>query len=118
MTEVWPNQLPQSPLLNGYNRTPMSSQIEFDVDAGSPKIRNRATAMPDNVEESYVLSNSEKELLDTFWRDTTMRGVIPFLKQNPETKTTATYQFRGGSPIQAEKIADIWSVQIQLRLLN
>lgn len=117
MSIEWPSELPTYPTITGYNRTPISSRFTFDVDAGTPKERNRATAMPEDVTERYILTNAQKEALETFWRTSTKRGVIPFLKIEPESRNTRLYQFRGeigsGNYIDGQK----WEYIINLRLL-
>lgn len=113
----WPSSLPQYPLRDGYNREPVSSRLSFQVDAGTPKERNRATAMPENVTERYFLTTAQKNTLETFWRTTTKRGVIPFTKINPETNTNRLYQIIGEVGSGDYVDGQHWIITLSLRLL-
>jgi hypothetical protein len=116
-TPIWPTALPQYPTINGYNRTPISSTLEFPVDAGASKERNRATAMPEDVTERYILTTAQKEILIEFWRTTTKRGTQPFIKIQPELKQTRLYKFESpvgsGGYIDGQK----WEFILTMRIL-
>lgn len=116
-TPVWPSILPDYPTGSGYERTPISSKLEFAVDAGASKTRNRATAMPDDVSERYVLETEQNDALKEFWRVTTKRGTIPFLKIEPETGNQRLYEFVRDVGSGDYVNGHLWVQELRLRLL-
>lgn len=112
---TWPTTLPQYPLVNGYTRRPISSRLDFGVDSGRPILVNRATAMPDEVNENYLLTEAQRNTLHTFWKTSLKRGVADFLKLEPETKLMKLYQM-SGEPVYT-RVGLYWEVKLSLRIL-
>jgi len=113
---VWPETLPQSPLIQGYTSTPVSSRLEFETEVGSPIVRNRANATPDNIREQYVFSTAQKNTFQTFWRNELKRGTVIFLKPDPENNhAQSLYQFRGGSEPVFTAVGIYWTTTFDLR---
>jgi hypothetical protein len=112
---TWPSELPQYPLVEGYNRTPQSSLLQFNTDTGRAKERNRATAMPEQITENYVIEDNLYSVLDSFFKNDAGRGTIPFFKTEPETGLTKEYRFR--SPPKFEKRGTLYKVTCELELL-
>lgn len=91
-TAVWPSDLPQSPLLEGFSDTPQDSVLRSEMTALT-KQRNRFTAVVFDVEESYLMTPAQYSSFKTFYHSTLGNGAAQFLKNNPETGLQELYQF-------------------------
>lgn len=91
-TPVWPSDLPQSPLLEGFLDRPQDSVLRTEM-AALTKQRNRFTAVVFDVEESYLMTPTQYESFRTFYHSTLGNGAAEFLKNNPETGFQELYQF-------------------------
>jgi hypothetical protein len=93
----WPSNIDPRPEVDSYSREPMNSRLETSVDAGLPKVRNRYTAVPTNVTETFILDRTEYLAFMTWYEDTTKYGSLPFNKLDPVKEVQAVYKFRRGS---------------------
>lgn len=111
---TWSLDLPQSPLVNGYSSNRVPNQLDFQTDVGPAKTRRRSTATPTVVNENYILTDAQKNTLDTFYSVTTKDGSDEFTKPNPETGSTSIYKFI--NPPQYSRAGIYWSVQLALEI--
>lgn len=93
----WPATIDPRPQVESYNREPMNSRLESSVDAGLPKVRNRYTAVPTQVTESFILDKDEYLTFMNWYENTTKYGSLPFNKLDPVKEVDAVYKFRRGS---------------------
>lgn len=116
MPANWPATLPATPLINGYDEKPQNSLSRFSPDAGKPKQRNLTTAMPSDVSEQYVLTNTQWDTLESFWASDCNRGATSFLKTHPYSGLSREYIFV--QPPEPEFVTtDIIRVSLRLELL-
>lgn len=111
---TWPTELPQQPLINGYSETPQSTLLRFSPDAGRPKTRNRATAMPTDVNHPHVLTDSQKQALKDFYNNTTSKGAEPFFKVDIDGLNK---EFEFAEPPEFVKQGTHWTTTLKLRIL-
>lgn len=93
MTPIWPAVLPQCPLIEGYNRTPVESRLISTVDAGARKIRNRYLAVPENTTEVYMLDRDQLIAFRAFFKDDIKRGAERFIKKDHTDDVDKEYRF-------------------------
>lgn len=90
----WPNELPQTPLLDGFSETIRSdATIIGEVEIGIPKKRPRYTAVPEIVSESYLLDKNQFNIFKNFYITDLRFGADKFLKQDPISEEQKTYRF-------------------------
>ena len=113
MSSIWPIQLPQSPLIRGYNKTKLDSRLITNVDAGPPKVRNRFTAVPANIRLNLVIDKEQMQVLENFYYDTLENGTELFDWVDPRTLDLKTYRFL--APYSETPISgDLYDVVLEL----
>ena len=89
---VWPESLPQYPLIDGYSEVPQDSVLRVDMD-GLTKQRNRFTATIFNVEESYLLTKDQFATFKNFYFNTLRNGSREFLKISATEDIQRVFRF-------------------------
>lgn len=80
----WPSSLPQRPLVDGYKRTLPNNLIRSSMDTGSDKVRKRGRFKPQVINATYVLTNTQRNALETFVHNSIAEGAICFNWPHPE----------------------------------
>lgn len=91
---VWPESLPQYPLIDGYSDLPQDSVLRSKMD-GYTKQRNRFTANLYNVEESYLLTPAQFGVFENFYSSILGNGADTFIKKDAKTGIDRLYRFVG-----------------------
>lgn len=90
----WPTELPQTPLLEGFSEEIRNdATIVSDVEIGIPKKRPRYSAVPEIVNESYLLTKNQFNTFKNFFINDLAFGSEKFFKQDPLTETEKLYRF-------------------------
>ena len=71
---TWPASLPQSPLINGFTRTPQQGTAVYRPDIGPPIIRRRTTASGYEVTVDLLMDRTQLATFKTFFHDTILEG--------------------------------------------
>lgn len=83
-TEIlWPEDLPQSPLLDGWQETLPDNVIRSDMEQGPAKLRRRSTAASGKMGLQFLLSPAQCLSLDLFYTNTLQGGVKAFAFTHP-----------------------------------
>lgn len=93
-TPIWPESLPQLPLLEGFSTSPQDSVIRGKMD-GYTKQRTRFTAAMLEVNEVYLMSREQYQTFRDFHNNTLKNGGREFIKRDPETGIDQFYRFSG-----------------------
>ena len=80
----WPSSLPQKPQKEGYRRVLPNNLIRSSMDTGSDKVRKRGRYKPQVVSATYVLTDAQRNTLETFIHDSIAEGAICFNWPHPE----------------------------------
>ena len=115
MTPTWPETLPTSPLVNGYNRSLTDTRLRTQNQSGADKVRNRYTAAVENITEPYVLTVAQKEALETFYKSTLKNGSLRFIKREPESGNDREYRFV--NPLSFVKAGIYYTITLNLELM-
>lgn len=75
---MWPTSLPQAPQKDGYRRSLPNNLIRSSMDMGSEKVRLRGRSKPISVAATYVLTDAQRDVLETFVHDAVAEGAICF----------------------------------------
>jgi|GEM_PF-627877 len=81
---MWPLILPQRPQQNSYKRTLPNMTIRTDMETGPAKVRWRGGNSPQTVEASYILTDAQRDALETFVMEVVKQGAICFDWPDPE----------------------------------
>ncbi|MEO0861539.1 MAG: hypothetical protein AAFY65_13060 [Pseudomonadota bacterium] len=78
MTAIWPSDLPP-PTRTSFQQQPQEARLRRAAETGPPAYRRRFSAVTTNQSQMIDVTRSEKETFDTFYRDVTRSGALPFL---------------------------------------
>ncbi len=109
----WPTTLPK-PLISGYQEGEPRLSIASQTDIGPPKVRKRATVGIAPITMQFIMTSDQIDIFQTFYRDTTAAGSLPFQMTHPRKGTTVNILF---NPEQAPNwtalSANLFRVQFQ-----
>ncbi|MFG1267632.1 hypothetical protein V5F40_06680 [Xanthobacter sp. DSM 14520] len=80
---VWPADLPQRVLVDGFSAGVADGRIRQKMDAGPPKMRRRTSAAVRPVRARVRLDRDGVARLNRFWEEDTAGGVLPFWFPDP-----------------------------------
>jgi len=90
---VWPTELPQTPLREGYSEASGGNVIKSSVDAGRPKRRRRFSVDLVAYSVTLFLNSAQRASLKTFYKTTLTAGTLPFDWIDFDDGTVAEYTF-------------------------
>jgi hypothetical protein len=120
MAENWPDNLPDSPLLDGYAAQRKDTLLRSSVDAGLDKIRNRYRAAPKFKTERFYFTNPQKLIFEDFHENILGGGAERFIRLNPETGLNSEYRFRSEPDYSLNGVdhnGPTWVVSLSLEVL-
>lgn len=112
---LWPSQLPQSPLVNGYKEVRRDSMLRFEPDLGSAKERQQFTKIPYDITENYIMTKDQYLILESFFNNQCQRGASPFIKFHAYKNVNNFYKFK--QPPSYNVIGDTYVVNCELEIL-
>jgi hypothetical protein len=98
---VWPAELPEYPLVQGYTRKPQAARVRSAVDAGPAKVRRRFTAKVRNVTYLVTLTKAQLAIFWDFYDNTLAEGSLPFNWVDGVTGAPAVLRFADDEPSEA-----------------
>lgn len=113
---TWPASLPQELRIIGFSESGPSGNVRTEMDAGPAFVRNRYSAVPDEVPGTQVLSKAQVATLDAFYKTTLMNGSLAFTWTHPRTGVSAELQFTA-RPQFRPRSGDVWEVTLPLEVL-
>jgi hypothetical protein len=95
MTAAWPiSTVNANALRDSYTQKPERNVIQFNTEGGNqPKERRRFSQKTKIVKFTWKGTPAEHALLESFYSEDLLDGVLPFTFPNPYTGTTDTYKF-------------------------
>lgn len=93
MTILWPDTLPEAPLLDGFHEEAPDTAVRTSMEQGPAKVRRRTTAGVGRLEMRYLLSKAEVDALEGFYQDTLGGGALSFAYTHPRTGLSVTCRF-------------------------
>jgi len=76
---VWPAELPQRVLVEGYSERTRDGRLFSATSAGPPKVRRRFSAAVMPVAAAIYASWDQKARFERFWAEDTSGGTLPFI---------------------------------------
>jgi hypothetical protein len=80
---VWPLDLPQKPLLQGFSETLPNLTTRTPMDTGPAKVRRRSTAGVTQLQCVFRLTAAQRASLLTFWQTTLAGGSLSYSWTHP-----------------------------------
>ncbi len=80
---IWPVELPQKFLLEGYQETPGNALLVTEMDSGPAKTRLKNSAVEDNLSGRLKLNYDQRLVFLNFFRNVLRRGAIEFSFPDP-----------------------------------
>lgn len=90
---TWPATLPQAPLIEGFTETAPITALRTEMDQGPAKTRQKTTAGVARMTLSFILSRSQTQTLDVFFKEGTKGGTISFVFLHPRTSASLSCRF-------------------------
>jgi len=118
---AWPASLPQKQFL-GVSEKDDESRLVSAMDAGPALVRNRFTAVPRVISTSIVLTGTQRQTFDTFYRTTLSNGTLSFTWTEPVADAAATFRFKSNPEWQCIVSSStpanrIWKATLSLEIL-
>lgn len=117
----WPSSLPTKQFL-GVSEKDDESRLVTAMDAGPATVRNRFTAVSRAISTPIVLTGTQKQAFDTFYRTTLANGTASFTWTDPVTDSPATFRFKSNPEWQcivpsSTPANRIWKAMLALEIL-
>lgn len=90
----WPTSLPQQLRVQGFGQTPLSGTIRTETAIGPAKLRQRYSAVPEDVRGTLLITKTQVTTLRTFYKDTLLSGSQPFNWVDPIDGSTVEMRFK------------------------
>lgn len=95
---VWPTQLPEYVLENGYNEQFPKNTVETEMDAGPPKARRRFTKIFRKFQVQMIMTDYQAAVFEGFYYTTCNSGTDSFDWVHPRTRDAMTLRFTQPPP--------------------
>ena len=95
----WSTALPQELAVNGYQESFRDNCVRTSMDVGPPKVRRRATAAPQLIRGTQVLTSTQVGSLRSFYRDTLNDGSTSFNWTHPTSGSTGVEVYFAAPPV-------------------
>lgn len=115
---IWPSDLPQVPLADGYSVTPGDNTITFETEVGVSQTRRRATNKPQVITANYLMTATELTAWNEFYYDELSNGSLWFQWPNPILLENKRARIQGVPQILPIAGGMRWRVNLQLQVEN
>lgn len=117
MTNIqWPKELPQIMRLEGLSGKLRTAVVRTDMDAGPQKTRRRYTVSQKDFSGSVVVTEAQRQILETWYEEILGNGALRFVMTDPQTLKPAEFRFLED---YSEDSADgLWTITMKLEKLN
>ncbi|RLC19823.1 MAG: hypothetical protein DRH56_10885 [Deltaproteobacteria bacterium] len=107
---VWPAELPQIPLQEGFSETTPELTIRTSMDAGPEKMRRRFTAGSRAIKINMNMADAQVLIFDEFYL---ANCASRFDYADPRTQITKEFRFMG-QPVYTQIKSLMWRVSFAL----
>ena len=116
---TWPAELPQAPLRDGLSFGHPNGLLSSPVDQGPPKVRRKTTTAPWPISCTYIMTDAQIGIFQSFVNLDLTGGALSFTMPNPANSgQTATMRINPESmPQYAPEEPGFWMVRLSLLLL-
>lgn len=117
MTSItWPSTLPQMLRLDGLSAKKKNNVVRTQMDVGPQKVRKRYTISSKEFTGTLLLTESQREILES-WYDTTLEsGSLRFIMKDPQTQENGEFRFL--EDYDEESTDGLWTITLRLEKMN
>jgi hypothetical protein len=90
---AWHTSLPQSPLVDGFSTSKGKTVASWQPDTGPPLVRVRWSFGIRPMHMAFMMSIAQKDIFNTFYDVTLVRGSLPFRIKDPSLGVTVRALF-------------------------
>ena len=112
----WPTSLPQILILDGLTANKEYATVRTQMDAGPVKQRRRYTVATKTFTGSMIVTETQRQVLESFYEDTLKGGALRFNMSDPQTLVTAEFRFTDA--YEEESLDGLWRINMTLEELN
>lgn len=113
---IWPESLPQVLRLDGLQGKPKRNVIRTQMDAGPQKQRRRYTVNTKDFNGTLILTETQRRIFDSFYKNTIADGSLRFLMKDPQTLEIREFRFR--AEYSEENTDGLWKITLPLEKMN
>lgn len=114
----WPSDVPQKPLVDGYQENEENNVIRTQMDQGPDKVRRRTTDNVQNYQMVFRMDDTEKSNWQDWYENTVKHGSLKFDFDDPTDGNT--YEWRlviPPEPQWSSQGGNIFDLRIQMEKL-
>lgn len=111
----WPPELPQSPLIEGFQESSQNNAIRSVMDQGKAKVRRRTTAAPRNMTYAFIMTEAQVQILDDFYLEDLFSGALPYNFEHPRTQEIRDHRIKSPPswiPVSYDKYRVTFPVEV------
>jgi hypothetical protein len=113
---TWPSDLPDAPLIQGYQETKQPAVKRTSMDSGRPKRRKRFDRSSTRFTTNFRLTAAQLATLESFFEDTLDNGALGFDWNHPRKGTQLHFYFM--EPYKVTALSpDVYEVSAKLEVL-
>ena len=90
--------------------------VRTDMDAGPQKTRRRYTVSQKDFSGSVMVTEVQRRILDTWYKEILGNGALRFVMTDPQTLQPAEFRFT--EDYNEDSIDGLWIITMQLEKLN
>lgn len=114
---TWPSLLPQSPLIDGFNRQKRQNRRSFEPEGGKSSHILFYTAVPEVLSVSFVMDETQRQTFEDFYDIDTLFGTQAFDFTDPNTGNTVNARFVGEPPNIEPNGPYLYTVSFELEIV-
>lgn len=116
-TIYWPETLPQSMLIDGFDETPADALLRTPMDAARAKQRARYVRMPFQRRCTFLMTSAQVAIFEEFFRETLGYGALMFYLpkiDDPEEYDTVRFV---QNPWQKTPAFPFWRISCNMEVI-
>lgn len=115
---VWPAELPQYLIFNGYKEAPPDLALRTDMDTGPAKTRRRSSSGPRPIQGKLPpLTSEQVDVLLSFYEDDLLSGTLRFAWSHPRTGVVSEFRFVSRPEPAGDEASAAYIVALDLEIL-
>lgn len=100
-TKLWPNSLPETPLVANYTETGYGAKVTFEPDVGLPIERRVGTVRMTEMSVTYSMTLEQVETFSDFFYDDLQQGALELQIMHPRKGTAVKAKIVGDEAFQS-----------------
>ncbi len=111
----WPVELPQKPQQDGFSAEKMDGRLRTSMSEGPDKVRRRFTAVTESLTCSFIFSQSQLDIFNTFFDSILYGGSLSYTWVHPITGVVRTCRIKDMPKVSAVGLS--WQASFVVEVL-